>query len=358
MKKVISGIMTLAILTTLAGCGTPDATEPATLPPLPTQTTDATDPVPETEQTAVTDPTERIKLNYPSGGSFGILKRDAVYNGGEMRIPLSLEEDGNDGYMGVLLFLDGQIQPYKTVDDDTYRYMHYFSAEEGSKNIDYEDDLIFMPVTGKQGQTLELHAINIRYPDFSYAKYYYAPFKFTDSCLPAGAKIQFGADPDSDETEGFPLRSGLSDIQVFQEDLKYEDIFDWTETQLEENIQDRFFVNGMIDTGPDCVYEITPESEIHLRYEVYGTPYVNFDLTFFVENEPLLVDESCTIPISIERGKKTVVEATLTLPDFDGDAPIYAILVPKNYFLNDHITSAMIEPSRTFMLLEGEDPGE
>lgn len=356
MKKLISGLMTLAILTTFAGCGTSEPTDPTTLPPLPTQETSA--PVSSSEITS--DPSvENEEMDAGTLG-YGFSQRNIphTYTGGEIGLAFELQETGKyaKNGTGILLFLDGRLQPYKTSEDDTYRYMHVFAPEEGQMQTDFDGELVFMPVTGKNGEALELHAINISFPDFSYQKDQNIGFKFTFGAVGDSSIIRFEADAETLNMQAFPVRSGLSDVQIFQEDLKFEDIFDWSETDLEENIEDHFWVNGMIDTGSETVYEVTPESEIHLRYEVYGTPYVDFGLTLFVENQPIEVDESCMIPISIERGKKTVVEATLILPDFDGEAPIYAILAPKNSSLNEHSNTASIDASRTFILMAGEDP--
>lgn len=356
MKKECFAAVAL-ILFLLTGCKSNDTyTETATLPPMPTQGTSA--PVSSSESTSDTS-VENGEVDAGTLG-YGFSQRNIphIYTGGEIGLAFELKETGKyaKNGTGILLFLDGRLQPYKTSEDDTYRYMHVFAPEEGQMQTDFDGELVFMPVTGKNGETLELHATNISFPDFSYQKDKNIGFKFTFGAVGDSSIIQFEADAETLNTQAFPVRSGLSDVQIFQEDLKFEDIFDWSETDLEENIEHHFWVNGMIDTGPEDVYEVTPESEIHLRYEVYGTPYVDFGLTLFVENQPLVVDESCMIPISIERGKKTVVEATLILPDFDGEAPIYSILAPKNSSLNEHSNTAGINASSTFILMAGEKP--
>lgn len=347
------------ILFLLTGCKSNDTyTEVTVLPTLPILETSA--PISSSE--IPSDPgAEHAEVDAGSlGYGFGDRESPHIYTGEELRLAFELEETGKHAKngTGILLFLDGRPQPYKTSEDDTYRYMHVFAPEEGQTRTDFDGELVFMPITGKNGESLELNAINISFPDFSYQKDQNTGFKFTFGAVGDSSIIQFEADAESQNTQALPVRSGLSNVQIFQEDVKLEDIFDWSEMDLEEKIEDHFWVNGMIDTGPENVYGVTSESEIHLRYEVYGTPYVDFGLTLFVENQPLAVDESCMIPISIERGKKTVVEATLTLPDFDGEAPIYAILSPKNSLLNEHFNIAGIDASRTFILIAGEDPSK
>ena len=74
-----------------------------------------------------------------------------TYNGGEMVLPFRVEGSGSIvcSGIGILLFVDGLPQPYKTEGTD-YGFLHTFFPPD---NEAYTVDLVFTPVTGKPGTT-------------------------------------------------------------------------------------------------------------------------------------------------------------------------------------------------------------
>ena len=93
-----------------------------------------------------------------------------------------------------------------------------------------------------------------------------------------------------------------------------------------------------------------------LCYEIWGTPLVHYGLVFYVDNEPVCGADGKPILVDVQEGKKTVVTAELSLPEFDGESVYYAILVPRNYFGEDFLPRVYLESSKTFFLLAQEHP--
>lgn len=356
MKKQICILMTV-MLFLLAGCGTSEPTEPATLPPLPTDATEAS----EMESVAATEETEQ-KLDGSLGLGFAEGTPEVIpYTGGEIRLPYELRATGSMACngQGLLVFLDGRPQPYKTSEDDTYQYMHIF---EGDGLIHFQGNLIFQPVTGQKGDLLEVHTMNIGDPNFRFKTDKYTGTKYTFGSVPSGIIVRFDVEPELLELP--ELTPGVSEIQLSQKEVAYADICNWPEGNLETMISTKFYLNGEPDNASGKLYNITKESEIAMRFEAYGCPHVDFGLCLFVNNQPVSIDGESFIPLTVERGMKTIVEGTLRVPEFDGEVPVYAMLVPRNQFTNDYRTPdgrrtfAILHPTWTFSLFDLADLDE
>ena len=272
-----------------------------------------------------------------------------TYNGGEMVLPFRVEGSGSIvcSGIGILLFVDGLPQPYKTEGTD-YGFLHTFFPPD---NEDYTVDLVFTPVTGKAGDDLEVYAVSVLAPNYSYTSKDSQAFPYTGGSPSAGFRLKYQQTPPE---ETFPKESlWLSNVEIRKESLSFSEIGDWSEQELQENLEYHFFANNILDTSAPYVYEVEGAQPIHLRYEVFGSPYVRYHLVFFVDNQPVASREGTPILVDVETGQKTVVEAQLDMTGFDTESVLYAVLVPQNYFSTPTRTFATVTPSSPIFLLEG-----
>ena len=272
-----------------------------------------------------------------------------TYNGGEMVLPFRVEGSGSIvcSGIGILLFVDGLPQPYKTEGTD-YGFLHTFFPPD---NEAYTVDLVFTPVTGKAGDDLEVYAVSVLAPNYSYTSKDSQAFPYTGGSPSAGFRLKYQQTPPE---ETFPKESlWLSNVEIRKESLSFSEIGDWSEQELQENLEYHFFANNILDTSAPYVYEVEGAQPIHLRYEVFGSPYVRYHLVFFVDNQPVASREGTPILVDVETGQKTVVEAQLDMTGFDTESVLYAVLVPQNYFSTPVRTFAFATPSSPIFLLEG-----
>ena len=272
-----------------------------------------------------------------------------TYNGGEMVLPFRVEGSGSIvcSGIGILLFVDGLPQPYKTEGTD-YGFLHTFFPPD---NEDYTVDLVFTPVTGKAGDDLEVYAVSVLAPNYSYTSKDSQAFPYTGGSPSAGFRLKYQQTPPE---ETFPKESlWLSNVEIRKESLSFSEIGDWSEQELQENLEYHFFANNILDTSAPYVYEVEGAQPIHLRYEVFGSPYVRYHLVFFVDNQPVASRDGTPIFVDVENGQKTVVEAQLDMTGFDTESVLYAVLVPQNYFSTPVRTFAFATPSSPIFLLEG-----
>ena len=272
-----------------------------------------------------------------------------TYNGGEMVLPFRVEGSGSIvcSGIGILLFVDGLPQPYKTEGTD-YGFLHTFFPPD---NEAYTVDLVFTPVTGKAGDDLEVYAVSVLAPNYSYTSKDSQAFPYTGGSPSAGFRLKYQQTPPE---ETFPKESlWLSNVEIRKESLSFSEIGDWSEQELQENLEYHFCANNILDTSAPYVYEVEGAQPIQLRYEIFGSPYVRYHLVFFVDNQPVASQDGTPIFVDVENGQKTVVEAQLDMTGFDTESVLYAVLVPQNYFSTPTRTFATVTPSSPIFLLEG-----
>ena len=254
-----------------------------------------------------------------------------VYSGGEMRLPIKfLNITGfQDVGVGVLFFVDGVPQPYRVDGETEYSYMHTFYLERGT----YYPDLYFIPVTGREGDKLEVWTQVIVGPDYVPTKDVSSiPFAYSTNAFGTGAPIiQFNADPPAQELPETANR--LVSQAVSYADTTLLDIVSWSAEDLLQNISAKCTTPDIAEKTYAYRFNISEDVPIRLQFEVFGTPLVDYRLVYFLDNVPVAVAPEDLAFIEIESGRKTIVETTIDLSGFDGYSILYPVLVPLNWKL-------------------------
>ena len=319
MKKLTAILLVLVLL--LAGCGTPAQTtdgttmgtvpDPFTQPDLPTTTAAAT-----------TAPAPKYTLpdrDIPTYTGMGFQEKDMVYSGEPIRTQIMLTGTGyaNVG-LGLLLFVDGQPQPYCTGEDETVSYMHIFYPED---DVEYYHDLIFTPVSGKTGETVDVHMMAFKDPAFCLGD---GEVGAHISCLSVVASITFEADP---AAQTLPeVADALLSWSCVYEDSKITS--SWTAEQLQQEIGYGFYINR--ERGRGIFFGVTAEDTFKVKLELWGMPYVGYGLAIYVDGKPVSTNAEDMMLFDIHNGQKTIVEAEFALAEFDGSSNVCVMLVPRN----------------------------
>lgn len=372
MKKIISMFAIIIAALLLSACAPNQSATGAQLGSMPTVEDLFTDPVPTVSPTypttkpggtTTTEPNETTQPNNNSTvllGNIGMAlvgekQQDEigtyyVYNGGEAVIPIKFMVSGNiaEKGIGVLLFVDGQPQPYKTDEDSEYAYLHIFYPSNLEQEI---HNLAFVPVTGKQGDELEIYTASVLHPTYSKSEGYMG-MVYTSGSVILGSRLKYEQTPPA---EGYPEKQQwLSDTSVSFVDVTADEIRGWSDDDLRERIAYKFSVNETDDMSKREVYVDSTDEYISVRYEIWGSPYVNYGLVFFVDNVPVSGTDVENLMIEVKNGQKTVVEAKLDLKQFDGESVVYAILVPRNYRSSEVETAAYLTCTNAIFLLEAK----
>ncbi|MCD8119634.1 MAG: hypothetical protein LUE29_09175 [Lachnospiraceae bacterium] len=291
-----------------------------------------------------------------------------VYSGGEACMSFHISATAlSEGGVGLLMFLNGEPQPYRVEggdgDGDTsYAYFHiFYPPDDNSQELSVS--VCFIPVAGSEGDMLELCTIGMPRPYYFISEVRMIPWLLTHGALEDSVRLSFEAD--AAEAEEMPETTDRSaTVQITYEDI--------TDAELEEyeaqgldlsyDVAAEFYVNdAYVDAQQGIVYGLSEGDTIRLKYVVLGNSYVEYGLTFFIDHEPVLVDGSA-ISVELQSGKKTVIEVELSLNDFDGSSIVYGVLAPLNYrTLNGSElvgTGAFISASETVFLSSALDVTE
>lgn len=348
MKRVhllLTGCLAL-ILLVLSGCSQPNVQPTVegtiedifTTPPSLTVTTAPTESASQTTLPPQQIPEETVDM---SGMSFHFrfdaeyqqddLGKYLAYDGNEMHITYVLGGKGavvEKGY-GILLFVNGQPQPYRTGEDDTLRLIHTFYPPPDG--IDHEFDLYFTPVDGRAGETGSLYAALLHDPDYSLSEGTRLP-RYTEERIGAGmVRFLFLADPP--QTQHADYESRVISLSTGYTEVKFKDIAGWSDDDLLEKVEFDFYVNGSNGTGGSIGtihYSVPSSDPVDIHLEVWGKAGVKYAVVLFVDNKPVLLGDGGILTVETKSGEKVVVDAQLDISDSDGECVIYGMLVPLN----------------------------
>ena len=355
-KPTVEDLFTQPVKTLPAGTGSHNATQP----------TNATEPT-----NATTAPQNGVGI--PMGGmGFGIKDEKKqldefgsyyVYEGGQMCLRFMLQAEGQsmidcvENGIGIQLMLDGQPQPYRASPDGELAYFHVFYPDfdvEGYAMIQMRYiDLYFTPVAGKKGETVEFYATTIRHPDYQVSEPF-TGFVHTFGALQVGTRLKLDAAPP--KTDKPEVTERIRSVDISYVDTSYADIAGWSDTDLIEKYDYEFKVNGQPYPGMrgNKIYDISADKPVELTFAVWGTPYVKYGLVFYVDNQPISAQK--VIHFDMKNGQKTVITVMMDMSDFDGEAAIYAALIPLNCRTTEIMTMAFLIVEQTYYMVDDPVP--
>lgn len=332
-KQIFALLLALLLAVTLFGCtaqsGTPVNSDDISdsVENLFDNPTAQTEPHDSSEATVLEDLENNVVPGVTRFGYAPPLPEDElggyyIYEGGQMCISLIV---GVQGFrmtdLGILLFLDGQIQPYATSPDGEVKYVHTFYPKR--ENV---YDLYITPLVGKTGETLELTYLYLSDLDYSVDEEsdVFVPFKITRGLV---TRVKFEATPPAQETP--PLADYLVSWSTEYADLTSGDTVGWTADDYAKEVRHSVTIDGYEDPG--ISYETTKDELIPARFELKGSPAAEFSLIILLDNLPVSVAPEDLIFIQTEQGKKLIVEALIDFRDFDGASEIRVVVVPRNW---------------------------
>ena len=275
-------------------------------------------------------------------------RKSYVYKGGEAVIPYRAEGCGlmEAHGVGFLLFVDGKPQPYRVSENGEYSYLHGFKKEDytylytqknsetGEEDVYYrlDVDFIFEPVAGEKGDYVECKIVRIFYPDYSQeALGDYRIRPYTLAAAPSQLTVTIKIAEEISHNQKLPVYDRLYDWELTEVDVSSEEIAGWSGADMLTKVRKNCFVNGLdISKHNGMFWNVTKDDVIEVRFEVYGSPLLDFSLVYFVNNMPVSVSSGDFVTFRLNNGQKTVFTAKLDISDFDGEAHIYCVLVARN----------------------------
>ena len=177
---------------------------------------------------------------------------------------------------------------------------------------------------------------------------------FTKGSIGSGWRLEFEATPPEADFAEKQVR--LSDAKITATDASYGDTVGWSEEDIRELLDSRSYVNGIPHNRKSCVYNITADTPVDLRYELWGTPYIKSSVIFYVDNVPVFTSDGLPFDMTVASGEKKILTAKLDMTGFTGESVLYIVRVPRNYRTSEILTRAFVKGEGTWFLLAGEKP--
>ncbi len=255
-----------------------------------------------------------------------------AYDGGEFQLAYQYSVTGKLDAVGFLLFLDGKPQPYKVNDAAAeYEYCHSFAAGE-----DQNFSFLFEPVTGSVGDTLTLTVVSITNPDFQPDMDSTSGYGGYHKCLEYRAQLQFteSASPDIPfQAKGADV---FSNVAIQEEKITSA----YIEKTLRQNGWDGVTMDDLnqgvyytADFNGSIVYDnfcLSDSDEVAFRYTICGIPGAEYDLSFFIDHQPVCLDNELSYHVALSKGSRWVFEIAFDTSKMDSFQTFYVMAVSKN----------------------------
>lgn len=335
MKKLLTILVVSALL--LSSCGTSntnndtDSGAAETIEDIFTAGSDTEDEGSDTEYEIIEGTIIGISQHgftsdyYDDGnGSF------RIYEGDEMSLDYGMYlSDMSEEGLGIELFLDGQPQPYRVEGGDgdgneDYAYIHTFYPED---NIECTYTFLFIPVTGEEGDMLELWAAGVWNPTYFWDEEANSLYQTGMGSSVARTRLKFNATP-TDTPTAEDASELVTSYSVSTADITDDEIGGWSDEELLTKIGYSFYVNDHFTDH--AVYGVSSNDTFTATFEIWGNPYMDFSFVLFVDHLPVLVDGQ-SFNIDIQNGQKVIITVELDLSYFEGQSIVYGHLVPRNY---------------------------
>ncbi len=240
---------------------------------------------------------------------------------------------------GVHLFVDGQPQPYYTQDNNTYSYMHTVYPPNGKE---YIMELIFVPVSGEAGDTLEFAFYVVTYPD------YFLDDAWTGNAQTEGGeymgisfRVKYQETPPDAQIVSVPDR--VLAVRLTHTDLSSSEAAGGVS---QEDVAYKFSVNGKANFGN--FWNVKETDTVTVCFELKGSSLAQFGLVVYYNHEPVSVLSEERMYVYTHNGQKAILEAEIDLSGFDGEGVLYAVLVPRNYRIAQLGSSCMLAATGTY----------
>ena len=296
MKKVIP-LMCMLLLIQMSGCSTSSVPEKVDTP-------------------------EVISEYTLSHGvsSLDVIKENLYYVGKPLQLEYTFENGNVDSNIGLLMFIDGDIQPFSVDGDEDPKVMNIIEMKaDTEKTI----TVSFNPISGNAGETLPLHIVaifdagrTIKTPSISISF-----FQALSQAFPA--KIQF--DEDSSCVLNEETYNSQFIVEVDKENFSKLDIEN-SDTDSEITLQG--FLSGKDQESKYMELEETYTLELRNTSDE-DTEYHIF---CFVNNEPVLWNDSPYYSISVSAKNAAYLDIkehkNNDEVDISGDDQLYFIALP------------------------------
>lgn len=291
--------------------------------------------------------TENSLFTQSSGAiGFGFLDQEAdeyAYNGKDVVIRYYMENLGEANEdiaeTGLLLFVDGESQPYKinlNGKESTTETMQKFKLQPGER---LEFEIIFTPVSGKKGDKVGIIPAVIWSPNFMPENGEIARF---GNCYRLNTNIPLTINMEQDglnETKN--SSTGYNIVDIPQSVLNQ---YEGVEGMDTYDILDSS-VGFEIELPDDKNKLLIKDDKLEVTLNLYGGKQVTDKITLFIDNQPVRIDEGDFVEVKTQKGKMCQIKATIDASSINKNSVLYGVAMTSgnDYTVQDiYITNPVL----------------
>ena len=252
------------------------------------------------------------------------------YGGGEFQLKYQYSVTGKLDTVGFLLFLNGKPQPYKVDHTEAdYAYCHIFTATE-----EQTFSFLFEPVTGSVGDLLTLTVVSITNPDFQPDMESTTGYGWYHKTLDSSIQIRFNENAPATHP-GYPsVREIFSESEAHEEKITAQ----YVETELPKHgwggVSMDTLESGVYYTlsyDGNIVYDnLCIGQPVTLRYTMCGAAGKNYQVTFFLDHQPVKIGEDTSCSVTWSKGGIIEIEAIIDPVKLGQFSTFYCVAVPQD----------------------------
>jgi len=254
-----------------------------------------------------------------------------IYSGEEIRYDYYVNASGQAKNVGFLMFVNGQPQPYKINNaNSAYEFVHIFDLTED--NTDLPFTFIFTPVTGKQGDTLNVIISSIYNPSFKPDMNETSSYGGYHALLPASYSLFLETDvpdnaPQYDKIHGEVNLSNELVTNQLLETLSNSGMRDIDMNTFNNEIFSLVYYDGEMKTDN---LQVSEEGILQVKYMICGHAGLEYETTFYLNHQPMASSNGISHASIIEKGSVSVITFDIELDKLEDYSTFYAVSVPKN----------------------------
>lgn len=310
MKRIMYMLLILMIMLTGCGTGNKNKNDKATVE-------NKFEKKDENNEDAIKGSSGQISYGYLDE------KKDVYeYDGKDVEIPFYLENQGNKNEgaatIGVLLFVDGNVQDYKIEANGKIQTMQKITLKPKERK---EFKLIFTPVSGKKGEKVGVIAATIWNPDAlpKEKNPIWGNIQQIGVSIPLEIKMECNGTNQLKATKKHVKVSNipeeiLNDWKNTYVSDEYDSLDSSVNFEMESSVKDKQILYGK-------------DRKVPITLKLYGGASVNEKITIFINNSPVKIDKKDYIKVKTQKGKMIKVTTNLDLSGYDRINSIYAIVM-------------------------------
>ena len=256
-----------------------------------------------------------------------------TYSGSDLEVPLYVGtmDNSEDVEVAAILFLNGEVQPYSyelNGEVSETKMAHYFTLGP-DETLNFT--AFVSPVSGEAGDVLGMQFAVVFKPDYLPDQEGNTSFGNcgrinSTVCLPVNMKVS-----GTNETKAYTAETTVTDIPEEVMAMLDGMVIDDADNPLDYSP----YLKIDAEDSTNCL--CAENGKLNLTVQMYGGKEITSKVTFFVNNEPVKVEDCDYVEVETTSDKMTVFDVCIDVSEYDELCSFYAVAAASgdDYLIQD-----------------------